>query len=620
MSFIISLLMGVVEGLLRLLGWRTSDSRNRASREGEVNRQTLIPARGEPSKGDSEPSRKPMRLPDGSHELPVVAASMPEYGLDRSGVGWVRWHPMNGVTFEIENTGEVTSRREQTGDRQGAGRMREISPLPELTGQVFGLDATIEVFGLSVNNSNTLSIRQGIGTRSQKLTGCAAYASVELPQNHELAFAHESSGPQRLLLADFTIYAWPLREKVEWTIESEYRSSERATLPLSGEPTLTLARSSLLKPAREASWLIFEDEPTDERVPWFRPEACLEAAALLSLLAGKSLPFLMKDRLLEDRRLKRTYFSFPGLDDLENQALGMQPVPLRTTTTALRHGSDVVASLPAMLEKYRKIRKWYEIDWIVGPLWHSLSANLDDKLALACVSLERLAAAYESFREDRANRIGTPKFWTPSESKRIRKALKEALSSFALEKGLNLDVAPMAPFLRSLDEAVKAVGEREESLIDESLLPELRERMADALLQAAKSEGFKLKDSTESILESRIDQFGQPTNRDKLMLVFDYLGIPLSAEEIETIDKRNDSLHGRRTLEDPNDLAKIEEEARRFDVLRTAIHKALLALLGYQGRFIDYTAKPVSGGYPAEILRWGQTESEASAAAQSEPM
>jgi len=66
--------------------------------------------------------------------------------------------------------------------------------------------------------------------------------------------------------------------------------------------------------------------------------------------------------------------------------------------------------------------------------------------------------------------------------------------------------------------------------------------------------------------------------------------------------KRNDCLHGRRTLGDADSLDDIRVEVARFDTLRTLINKAVLARLGFRGPYVDYAARPTSGPFPVRNL------------------
>jgi hypothetical protein len=81
------------------------------------------------------------------------------------------------------------------------------------------------------------------------------------------------------------------------------------------------------------------------------------------------------------------------------------------------------------------------------------------------------------------------------------------------------------------------------------------------------------------------------------------LGVDLTEEERAIIGNRNDSLHGRATLLDGSDPICLHDELRRFDVLRTLIHRAVLSLLDYDGPYVDYGARPATGTFQFVRLR-----------------
>jgi hypothetical protein len=568
------------------------------------------PSSGVRASGADEPN--PSLLSDGTHVYPVFGVHVPNYGVDGAGAGTVRWHPKRGISFEIECPSDLESNLALINRPQGAsGTFSEVSQIPELTGWVPGIDSVIRLFVVKATRVKSVE-KFGTADRSVQrvVSGRAAYASVELPLHHSLTLSYESSGASRFLLPDFSVLPWPREDLISWSDSEALHSALRHWLVLSEEPSLVLYSSTMLGEARDAAWLAFEETPAEDSPGWLRSEACLEAVSLLSFVSGKRLSFLLKDRVLDEGRILWTYFGSPLLDDLGGVATGFQPVPLRGSSEAFQCGHEVATELPAMLVEYRHIRKWYDLDWIVGPLWYALDVYLDDKLALASVALERLAAGYARYFKDLPPEAKKKaKFWTASQSKRIRRALKEAVRLFAEEHSIDLEGSSMRTFAETVEMASEAIGEQEAALFGPELLSELRERMKNTLRRRASEDSIKLDESKQKIIASRIDRFGEATNRDKLVLVFEHLGIELSEREIETIDRRNDCLHGRRTLEDPVDLGAIAEEHMRFDILRTAINKAVLTLLGYRGPYVNYATRKPSGGYPVQPLSLGPEES-----------
>lgn len=93
----------------------------------------------------------------------------------------------------------------------------------------------------------------------------------------------------------------------------------------------------------------------------------------------------------------------------------------------------------------------------------------------------------------------------------------------------------------------------------------------------------KISEEGLTILGKNIDGVNRPTNRDKLVKTFEIYGIPLSNEDKETIDKRNDYLHGH----NPLDLQHTFELTQISLRLHTLIVALLLKSVGYVGHIIN---------------------------------
>ena len=121
-------------------------------------------------------------------------------------------------------------------------------------------------------------------------------------------------------------------------------------------------------------------------------------------------------------------------------------------------------------------------------------------------------------------------------------------------------------------------------------------RLRTALKEVSDSEGLTA--DVARIVGKRIDNLFQPTNNDRLVMVFEELGIPLGEAEREAISNRNKSMHGKPTLKDGKDTSQCHDELRRYDILRTLIGRAMLHLLGYDGPYVDCAARPDAGNFP----------------------
>ena len=109
-------------------------------------------------------------------------------------------------------------------------------------------------------------------------------------------------------------------------------------------------------------------------------------------------------------------------------------------------------------------------------------------------------------------------------------------------------------------------------------------------------------DDVLAVIKRKIANIHQPPNADKRALVFTDVGLTLRVDEADAIANRNRALHGRATLEDAENLQSIDEELRRFNVMRTLIHKAILRLLDYNGPYMDYGDHPDGKAYTIKIL------------------
>ena len=62
---------------------------------------------------------------------------------------------------------------------------------------------------------------------------------------------------------------------------------------------------------------------------------------------------------------------------------------------ALRFGDEVLDHLPHFFAQFVRLSASFDFRFVLHPLWMALEGVLDDRLALASVSLERLASCWE---------------------------------------------------------------------------------------------------------------------------------------------------------------------------------------------------------------------------------
>jgi hypothetical protein len=217
-----------------------------------------------------------------------------------------------------------------------------------------------------------------------------------------------------------------------------------------------------------------------------------------------------------------------------------QPVPLGETVEALSHCEAVVHEIPKLFDHLRSIRSWFNTDWIISPIWYASHAFLDDQLTLATVSLERLADACREI-----------------DTKTVR---PEAIS--------------MPEMLAALRKETVKIGEK--LGIDPRCLVEIKKKLPNSLI---------------------------PGNENRLLRIFEAIGLELTDSECAVIEYRNRCLHGRPTLKNSAAVENTKDEIHRFDTLRTLINRAVLQVLKYHGPYVDYSDRPARGNFPIKFMK-----------------
>jgi hypothetical protein len=89
------------------------------------------------------------------------------------------------------------------------------------------------------------------------------------------------------------------------------------------------------------------------------------------------------------------------------------------------------------------------------------------------------------------------------------------------------------------------------------------------------------------ILQKKIDSINSPTNRDKLTKPFEIYGIDLNEDDLNSIDNRNNFLHGRNINIDENtdEFSEINQISLRLNKL---INKLILKHIGFSGIIINH--------------------------------
>ncbi len=95
-----------------------------------------------------------------------------------------------------------------------------------------------------------------------------------------------------------------------------------------------------------------------------------------------------------------------------------------------------------------------------------------------------------------------------------------------------------------------------------------------------------------AIIKNRINQINQRTNRDKLLIPFNILKIPISTIDIEAIEQRNAFLHGKTPMVNSNDSKNLNEadKFRYYLYLKiyVLISSVILKYVGYDNYIVNY--------------------------------
>ncbi len=143
------------------------------------------------------------------------------------------------------------------------------------------------------------------------------------------------------------------------------------------------------------------------------------------------------------------------------------------------------------------------------------------------------------------------KFLTKAQSKLLRDDLTDAVLAFAKSRGIDLAGSRSPAVSAVIDKAVDSIVELDDSLFPADAVDALRAKMREAVQRADKAGRLKLNETKATIIERRIDSFAEKTNSDKLVEALEFDGLSLSNAELDAVMKRNDCLHGRRTLGTP---------------------------------------------------------------------
>jgi hypothetical protein len=173
------------------------------------------------------------------------------------------------------------------------------------------------------------------------------------------------------------------------------------------------------------------------------------------------------------------------------------------------------------------------------------------------------------------------------DDKRISRGIKLILlgASIAnpIEKGAIYSIA-----LETLTTATTSIdSKRPKPISDIAIWKNLREKLRTKINQFESEIG----NEAFQIISSRIDNLNSPSNRNKLRLPFDQLGIKLNEIEEKILEQRNQYLHGSETV----DEGLFKDEHLNSLRMHNMLGILLLKYVGYKGHYIN-----ISGSYVLE--------------------
>jgi len=485
----------------------------------------------------------PPRLdPDGTHVVPVAEIHRAGETPSASSKGELRWSRKAGVTFQFQllRTGIILLPEAPAVARGGAGSVHAMSYEPEWFARTAdGHQVRLYSTDFQPTTSYTSKWRIDRGSdfeSSKSVEGTACFAEVGLQRDNPLAFWHETATSPRLFSPGWELTRWPVQEVYKFTIGDTEFTRTRGSFRFGGAADTVLTGAQ--RDGKSGTWLSYRDGDLENPL-WF-PKSCDRIRGLFSILTGQHAVFAWRDIPDSSNSLTRLYYGWHRGIDPEHPVT--QPVPLCRTPLALVHGAEVVERLSELERRYSELSDLLDPEFIVAPLWAAEKDLIENKLALGCVALERLSAAhYRHFRS--AGIYATePERFSAEQRKVLISRMRQLLSEVASTEQLT-------------EEATRSAANKLNQLCDRS-------------------------------------------NSEKLKLPFKELGVVLSDMDEKAIRERNLAMHGNKTSKASGGSGEWKDELHAYDVLRTLIGRALLHMLGYDGPYVDYGARPELGHYP----------------------
>lgn len=466
-----------------------------------------------------EPLAPPSLNDDGTHVIPLKDIHYRDCETHPDASGELRWHPERGAILTVRFPG--VSHRElaryfRPRSVSGEGRLHQPSSSVDCSA------STAEGGAVRISELNSLTESTDTAdlngrTYESTVITTAFTASVEFTQANPLSFWHQTPAKSRAMFLGFGCTRWQETDEVVIDDGTYRQTVYHGFQELRESPRLRLMSAGRMNLPREVStcWLVTDEDAESLENPDYE--------GFISLLNGRRTPFFWRDSFLDSGMISRIYRGWHKAAMSNLHESYEQPLPLYGTVEALKHGHELIPLLPGLFSSFQQQAPLLRITWILNPLWVGRWGVLDDHFAMCCISLERLAQAFE----DKVEREQLPRFFSREHARTIRAAVETVVGPIADELELN--------------------------------------------------------EAQRRVLQSKVDNFCSPPNADKLAAVFRHLGVSLSESDFEIIKLRNTPLHGGTTLDDARDIDLSNQEVDRCERLHTLITLAVLRLLGYHG-------------------------------------
>jgi hypothetical protein len=144
----------------------------------------------------------------------------------------------------------------------------------------------------------------------------------------------------------------------------------------------------------------------------------------------------------------------------------------------------------------------------------------------------------------------------------------------------------------ALETLANVIYEENESSLAPIKTKSVSKKLRKELLKTLDNYKDEIDAEGQAILKLRIDQINQKTNREKLLVPFNLLKIPISSSDIEAIEQRNAFLHGRTPM-----IQEIEpkslNEADKFRYylylkLYVLVSSIIMKYIGYDNLVVNY--------------------------------